>query len=112
MPVPSTTTWTRRLLRARSGWRRGDRETFEGNRLDYRFSKACRDKGWTAAGKARVPLMLVGLMDVLHAFPGQIPDLDAVLSVADFPCVPMCVSSHTLTLTPSHPDPEARHHPP
>jgi hypothetical protein len=34
--------------------------------------------------------MLVGLMDVLHAFPGQIPDLDAVLSVADFPCVPMC----------------------
>ena len=34
--------------------------------------------------------MLVGLMDVLHAFPGQIPDMDAVLSVADFPCVPMC----------------------
>ena len=50
-----------------------------------------RNKGWTASGKARVPLMLVGLMDVLHAFPGQIPDLDAVLSVADFPCVPMCV---------------------
>ena len=34
--------------------------------------------------------MLVGIMDVLHAFPGQIPDMDAVLSVADFPCVPMC----------------------
>jgi len=54
-----------------------------------RCSTMRRDKGWTAAGKARVPLMLVGLMDVLHAFPGQIPDMDAVLSVADFPCVPM-----------------------
>ena len=49
-----------------------------------------RNKQWTAAGKARVPLMLVGLLDVLHAYPGQIPDLDAVLSVADYPCVPMC----------------------
>ena len=46
------------------------------------------DKGWTAGGKARVPLMLAGLLDVLHAYPGRIPDLDAVLSVADFPCVP------------------------
>ena len=48
----------------------------------------CRNRQWTAAGKARVPLMILGLLDVMHAFPGQIPDLDAVMSVADYPCVP------------------------
>ena len=40
--------------------------------------------------------MILGLLDVLRAYPGQIPDVDAVLSVADFPCVPMCVSPATL----------------
>ncbi len=50
----------------------------------------CRRKKWTSAGKARVPLMILALLDVLRAYPGQIPDVDAVLSVADFPCVPLC----------------------
>lgn len=49
----------------------------------------CSKKKWTSAGKARVPLMILGLLDVLRTYPGQIPDLDAVLSVADYPCVPM-----------------------
>ena len=44
----------------------------------------------TAAGKGRPPLMVVALLDVLRSFPGQIPDLDAVLSTADVPCVPRC----------------------
>ena len=34
--------------------------------------------------------MILALLDVLRAYPGQIPDVDAVLSVADFPCVPLC----------------------
>ena len=34
--------------------------------------------------------MIVGLLDVLRAYPGQIPDLDAVLSVADYPCIKSC----------------------
>jgi hypothetical protein len=50
----------------------------------------CREKKWTSAGKARVPLMILALLDVLRSYPGQIPDVDAVLSVADFPCVPLC----------------------
>lgn len=47
-------------------------------------------KGWTSAGKARVPLMIVALLDVLRAYPGLVPDLDAVLTVGDFPCVNAC----------------------
>ena len=38
--------------------------------------------------------MILALLDVLRAYPGQIPDVDAVLSVADFPCVPLCASLH------------------
>ena len=34
--------------------------------------------------------MILALLDVLRSYPGQIPDVDAVLSVADFPCVPLC----------------------
>ena len=39
--------------------------------------------------------MIVALLDVLRSFPGEIPDLDAVLSTADIPCVPMCVVQST-----------------
>ena len=53
-------------------------------------AESCSKKKWTSAGKARVPLMILGLLDVLRAYPGHIPDLDAVLSVADYPCVPAC----------------------
>jgi len=50
---------------------------------------ACnRAHNWTSASKGRVPLMVVALLDVLRSFPGEIPDLDAVLSTADVPCVP------------------------
>ena len=35
-----------------------------------------------------MPLLIVALLDVLRAFPGQIPDLDAVFSTFDMPCVP------------------------
>ena len=47
-----------------------------------------RAHNWTSASKGRVPLMIVALLDVLRSFPGEIPDLDAVLSTADVPCVP------------------------
>ena len=67
-------------------------------------------KKWTSAGKARVPLLILGLLDVLRAYPGQIPDLDAVLSVADFPCVPACVpprpNSSQRTLSERFPTPK------
>jgi Glycosyl transferase family 90 len=49
-----------------------------------------RAHGWTGAGKGRVPLMLIALLDVLRTFPGQIPDVDAMLQITDTPCVPRC----------------------
>eukprot|EP00887_Chlorella_sp_A99_P007639 scaffold20.g7639.t1 len=39
------------------------------------------------AAKGRVPYVLLALLEVLRAFPGQIPDVDAVVHTADFPCV-------------------------
>ncbi len=53
-----------------------------------------RAHNWTSASKGRVPLMIVALLDVLRAFPGEIPDLDGVLSTADVPCVPRRVVAH------------------
>ncbi|PSC76631.1 O-glucosyltransferase 1-like [Micractinium conductrix] len=54
-----------------------------------------RRKGWYPSGlgpgnlasKGRVPYAILALMDTLRMFPGQIPDVDAVLHTADFPCV-------------------------
>lgn len=39
------------------------------------------------AAKGRVPYALLALMETLRVFPGQIPDLDAVFMLADFPCI-------------------------
>ena len=39
------------------------------------------------AAKGRVPYAILAIMDVLRSFPGQVPDLDAVLHTADFPCI-------------------------
>ena len=50
----------------------------------------CRPHKWTASSKGRVPLMLVALLDVLRSFPGEVPNMDGVLSTADIPCVPKC----------------------
>ncbi|GAB4824253.1 hypothetical protein N2152v2_011299 [Parachlorella kessleri] len=43
-------------------------------------------RGWVSA-KARLPYAILALMDVLREFPGEIPDLDAVLGLQDSPCI-------------------------
>lgn len=40
-----------------------------------------------AFGKARVPYGLFAILSVLRLFPGQIPDMEAMLQTADFTCV-------------------------
>ena len=39
------------------------------------------------SGKGKIPYAILAIMDVIRHYPGQIPDLDAVLQTSDFPCM-------------------------
>mmetsp|Transcript_524 Transcript_524/g.1576 ORF Transcript_524/g.1576 Transcript_524/m.1576 type:complete len:1117 (-) Transcript_524:961-4311(-) len=61
--------------------------------VDYRTERG--SDGWYPAklgpgntsAKGRVPFLIFALLDVLRAFPGQIPDVDAVVHTSDFACM-------------------------
>ncbi|KAL3133656.1 hypothetical protein ABBQ32_008167 [Trebouxia sp. C0010 RCD-2024] len=54
-----------------------------------------RHSGWYPArlgpgalsGKGKIPYAILGLLDVIRHYPGQIPDIDAILHTSDFSCV-------------------------
>ena len=39
------------------------------------------------SGKGKIPYAILAIMDVIRHYPGQVPDLDAVLQTSDFPCM-------------------------
>ena len=61
----------------------------------YVYHVTSRGLGWYPsqlgeghlAARGRVPHTMLMLLDVLRLFPGQIPDLDAVMQLGDFNCV-------------------------
>ncbi|KAL6776429.1 hypothetical protein ACKKBG_A21080 [Auxenochlorella protothecoides x Auxenochlorella symbiontica] len=61
----------------------------------YVYHVTARGFGWYpaqlgpghVAAKGRVPYAMLLLLDVLRLFPGQIPDLDAVMQLGDFTCI-------------------------